>query len=211
MAERPVEEAEGIPPDLLLQFLVVLSGTNPLVWRRIRVPGTYSFWDLHVAIQDAMGWEDSHLHLFRAADPASGVVVTLGPPDPEGWSDRSMTLEQTVGILSYSRHGTPAIHYTYDFGDDWHHSIIFEDYDQASTGVAEPACLGGADSCPPEDVGGSHGYSEMLGALADPNAPRHRELLEWLGGAWDPDDFLPEDVWFDDPKERWKETFGGAL
>jgi hypothetical protein len=26
------------------QFLVVLSGTNPLVWRRIQVPEKYSFW-----------------------------------------------------------------------------------------------------------------------------------------------------------------------
>ncbi len=40
------------------QFLVVLTGTDSLVWRRIQVPERYSFWDLHVAIQDAMGWKD---------------------------------------------------------------------------------------------------------------------------------------------------------
>jgi hypothetical protein len=47
------------------QFLIVLKGTDPLVWRRIQVPEAYSFWDLHVAIQDAMGWLDYHLHEFR--------------------------------------------------------------------------------------------------------------------------------------------------
>jgi hypothetical protein len=33
----------------------VLTGTDPLIWRRIQVPLDHSFWDLHVAIQDAMG------------------------------------------------------------------------------------------------------------------------------------------------------------
>ena len=36
------------------QFLIVLPRTDPLVWRRVQVPEGYSFWDLHVAIQDAM-------------------------------------------------------------------------------------------------------------------------------------------------------------
>jgi hypothetical protein len=63
------------------QFLVVLSGTDPLVWRRIQVPQKYSFWDLHVAIQDAMGWLDYHLHEFRlldAAELACGAALALG-------------------------------------------------------------------------------------------------------------------------------------
>jgi hypothetical protein len=34
------------------QFLVVLSGTDPLVWRRNQVPERYSFWDLLVAGSD---------------------------------------------------------------------------------------------------------------------------------------------------------------
>lgn len=34
--------------DYVHQFLVVLTGTDPLVWRRIQVPAEYSFWDLHL-------------------------------------------------------------------------------------------------------------------------------------------------------------------
>lgn len=40
-----------------LQFMVTLRHVTPRVWRRVEVPASYSFWDLHVAIQDAMGWE----------------------------------------------------------------------------------------------------------------------------------------------------------
>ena len=47
---------------------------------RIRVPASYSFWDLHVAIQDSMGWLDYHLHEFRVLDPRSlGGPQTSGP------------------------------------------------------------------------------------------------------------------------------------
>ena len=40
------------------QFKITLQGIQPVIWRRIQVPTNYSFWDLHVAIQDSMGWLD---------------------------------------------------------------------------------------------------------------------------------------------------------
>jgi hypothetical protein len=46
-------------PNRIYQFKIELTGITPLIWRRIQVPENYSFWDLHVAIQDAMGWLDS--------------------------------------------------------------------------------------------------------------------------------------------------------
>ncbi|GAH47450.1 unnamed protein product, partial [marine sediment metagenome] len=35
------------------QFKITLKEIKPPIWRRIIVPETYSFWDLHVAIQDS--------------------------------------------------------------------------------------------------------------------------------------------------------------
>lgn len=43
----------------ILQFRIELLEIAPPIWRRIQVPADSSFWDLHVAIQDAMGWTDS--------------------------------------------------------------------------------------------------------------------------------------------------------
>ncbi len=48
-----------------LRFKITLRHITPRIWRRIEVPASYSFWDLHVAIQDAMGRLDYHLHVFR--------------------------------------------------------------------------------------------------------------------------------------------------
>ena len=58
----------------VLQFLIVLLGVDPLVWRRIRLPIHYSFWDLHVAIQDAMSWFEYHLHEFKLYNQATGEL-----------------------------------------------------------------------------------------------------------------------------------------
>jgi hypothetical protein len=51
--------------DRVYQFKITLLEISPKIWRRIQVPEKYSFWDLHVAIQDAMGWDDMHLHVFK--------------------------------------------------------------------------------------------------------------------------------------------------
>jgi hypothetical protein len=48
------------------QFKIALKGITPQIWRRIRVPETYTFWDLNVAIQSVMDWGGHHLHEFTS-------------------------------------------------------------------------------------------------------------------------------------------------
>ena len=50
------------------QIKVTLSD-SPAIWRRLQIPGDFTFSDLHVAIQDAMGWHDWHLHEFEILNP----------------------------------------------------------------------------------------------------------------------------------------------
>lgn len=38
-------------------------------------------------------------------------------------------------------------------------------------------------------LGGPHGYERLLAVLADPSGLERPELLEWLGGEFDPDTF----------------------
>jgi hypothetical protein len=196
----------------MLQYLVVLAGTDPLVWRRIHVPATYTFWDLHVAIQDAVGWLDCHLHEFRVVDPRSGTTMRLGIPDPDGFDERSVTADWTESPLDYVMGDPPPMQYTYDFGDNWQHAVIFEDYVQTNPRRKKPKCIGGAGAGPPEDSGGPHQYAELLVALADPEHAEHDDMVEWIGRPFDPAAFSVTDVRFDDPKKRWALAFeGGAI
>jgi hypothetical protein len=53
-----------------------------------------------------------------------------------------------------------------------------------------------------------HGYAEFLQAIPDPDHPEHASMLQWSGGAYDPNVFDPQAVVFDDPKKRWQRAFG---
>jgi len=69
--------------NIIFQFKVTLKDIRPLIWRRIQVPSKYSFWDFHVAIQDAMGWFDCHLHAFRLKRPRGRKTLEIGIPSDE--------------------------------------------------------------------------------------------------------------------------------
>jgi hypothetical protein len=197
-------------PQLVHQFLIVLTGIDPLVWRRVQVPAAYSFWDLHVAIQDAMGWLDYHLHEFRVVDADRQRVVSIGIPTDDDAEDHPVLAGWDVPLSQFfegrGSHG-PHASYAYDFGDDWEHVLVHEGLESAEPTQAYPRCVSGARRCPPEDCGGVRGYTEFLQAISDPDHPEHASMLRWSGGAYDPDIFDPEAVVFDDPRKRWKKAF----
>ena len=196
-------------PELVHQFLVVLSGSDPLVWRRIQVPEDYSFWDLHVAIQDAMGWLDYHLHEFRLLAPDTQEIVSIGIPSEDDLTDRPVVPGWQVPVSRFFARplsAPPAI-YAYDFGDGWEHVVVHEGMQPAERSAAYPRCVSGARRCPPEDCGGIHGYAEFLQIIANRRHPEHRSMLNWAGGAYDPDAFEPDAVVFDNPRTRWKKAF----
>jgi hypothetical protein len=197
-------------PELVHQFLIVLTGTDPLVWRRIQVPERYSFWDLHVAIQDAMGWLDYHLHEFRLPDARDKQDVSIGIPTDEDPADGPVLPGWEVSLSRFfDRHTlhAPTATYTYDFGDEWQHVVVYEGMEPAEEALSYPRCIGGARRCPPEDCGGVHGYAEFLKIIANPRHPEYKSMLRWAGGKYDPDAFDPGAIVFDNPRKRWQNAF----
>ncbi len=196
--------------EMIFQFLVALLGVDPLVWRRIQVPGGYSFWDLHVAIQDAMGWEDYHLHEFSLHDPQVDRRIRIGMLDDEEPFGEDYLPDYLTAISAYFNYRLhdPTALYTYDFGDGWRHVLAFEGIVSRDEALDYPRCMSGKMKCPPEDCGGPGGYANFLEAIGDPHHDEHEMLLTWIGGYFDPTDFHPLQVQFDDPGERWELAFG---
>ncbi len=190
------------------QFKVRLRGIEPAIWRRILVPATYSFWDLHVAIQDSMGWLDYHLHLFRVREPENGNVVEIGIPDDEPFEEEIPCIPGwDVAMAEYFTETGDAAEYLYDFGDDWQHVVTFEaKVDRVGT-TQYPKCIAGSRACPPEDCGGVGGYENVLRVIADPSDEEYESMMDWLGGEYDPEAFEPAQVRFDNPKKRWDIAF----
>lgn len=99
------------------RFQIELDGVAPPIWRTIEVPESYTLWDLHVAVQDAMGWLDYHIHEFQLRDPRSGADVIVGLPDADGWDDRHVVPDWDAKIAEYFTLDKRAARYLYDFGE----------------------------------------------------------------------------------------------
>ncbi len=177
-------------PSEIYQLKVTLLETRPPIWRRLMVPPDMTLAELHVVLQTAMGWHDSHMHEFSAGRRH------FGRPNPD---DRLMGMppvenERTVRLSSVlGKVGAKAI-YTYDFGDGWEHDIVLEKRLSADPNLAYPLCTGGQLACPPEDCGGIGGFYNLLDALRDPEHEEHEELQDWVGDDYDPGAFSIDDV-----------------
>lgn len=161
----------------LVQLRIELKRVKPTVWRRVVVPSNITLGKLHIVIQAAMGWTDSHLHEFEIAGERYGV------PFDDNFGER--IVPETRVRLNKALGGMPTFTYYYDFGDGWEHLVKVEKFHPGDDSPIA-LCIGGANACPPEDVGGPWGYADFLAALADPAHPQHHELLEWNGGPFDP-------------------------
>jgi hypothetical protein len=188
------------------QFKIVLDGIRPLIWRRIQVPGIYSFWDLHVAIQDAMGWQDYHLHRFEIPDPLSGVGTTIVSFPTEASKQNSKLLSGwKVKMDHYFTMANNKAWYTYDYlSDNWNHRLTLEGIFPREAGIGYPLCLDGRRACPPEDCGGVRGYYRLLGSL-DRQAQEHK--LRFTAGAYDPERLNIREINFDNPTRRLNLSF----
>jgi len=189
----------------IYQFRITLERVEPLIWRQIQVPETYTFWDLHVAIQDAMGWTDSHLHQFEVKHPKTKAFLMMGiPEDYFGDSfDYNMILPGwEYNLRDYFSAENPSVRYEYDFGDCWSHKIELEQILFKTEKCKYPICLAGSRSCPPEDCGGTSGYANLLDALSHPKHKEYKHLKTWAGKNFDPEKFDAEKVRFMNPKTR---------
>jgi len=163
---------------------VELLDIEPLIWRRVRVTRSVTFKQLHEILQIVMGWQDSHLHEFRAGKLILGVKDVNELDERENLQD-----EDNWSLQDLLDTGVSELEYVYDFGDNWVHRIVLEPATRSRVPGPSPLCLAGENARPPEDVGGPHGYVEFLKAIADPAHEEHESYLRWIGGVWDPKGF----------------------
>ena len=196
---------------IAFRFKIELMEIEPLIWRVIEVPSTYTFWDFHVAIQDSMGWLDYHLHSFHILAPRKRKPILIGIPDDE-YEDAILPGWEIPLSRFFKEPGDEAI-YDYDFGDGWQHRIVMEGIYLQEKGKQYPNCLCGERACPPEDCGGVEGYYNLLEILKDKNHREYDDINRWLKGhaknyyPYDPEHFDPGEIKFWDPKKRWKLAF----
>lgn len=168
----------------IYQLKIQLGSITPLIWRRILVSGDVTLGKLHEVIQDTMGWTNSHLHDF--------VIDGETYSDPEAEIDDSQD-ENRCRLAQVASLAGKKFDHLYDPGDGWEHKIAVEKVVEADKRYAGetgcPVCIAGARACPPEDCGGPGGYEDFLAAITNPRHKQHKEMREWIGGDFDPENF----------------------
>ena len=160
----------GIPG---LELDVRIAEVEPEIWRRIRVPANTELCDLHLILQLAFDWENSHRHQFSIGIRSFGPE---GTPDAEDYD--GVRLSDLVGPGS-------KLVYEYDFGDGWEHVIRVLEAIEIPNDAARFQCVDGARRGPVEDSGGPSGYMMLLDDLADPSSEQHKAAVDLAGEAFD--------------------------
>lgn len=151
---------------------VILEDVEPQVRRKLVVPLNLRMDRLHIVLQIAFGWTDSHLYEFRYQDIGWGV------PDHDFGTDLRDASKAT--LLKVLQETNPrAITYLYDFGDGWEHTIRINHISEPEPGALYPELILAEGRTPPEDIGGPPGYELFLEAINDPNHEEHAEMREW--------------------------------
>jgi hypothetical protein len=151
---------------------VELEDVSPLIWRRLVVSDQWTL-----------------AHEFQ-------IGQRLVAPDwwiqEVGTEDAARTYEdeRRVSVAAVVRDvGVGgSFEYRYDMGDGWQHRIVVESSPPAwiRYELRMPACTAGENACPPEDVGGPHGYHHFLASMRDTKSEEHGDMLRWVGGVFDP-------------------------
>ena len=142
------------------QLKLALPFSDPLIWRRIQVPGQMSLADMHRVIQICMGWQDIEAHQFLVGkifyQPGFGIEDYKRKPEYDEAAFELHQLEEGMQFL---------FSYLYDGGDGWELQIAVEEILGAGTFEPLPRLLDGANGCPPEDAGDIHQYQALLAVL----------------------------------------------
>lgn len=179
------KRAPAISATARLRLKIQLDGSRPAIWRRVEVDDNLTFLDLHRVIQEAMGWENCHLHEFNVA----GQRLSTASADDDEFAESEPALPEGSTTLGALLQGQRKFRYWYDFGDDWWHTIAIETRLPPDPAAPRAVLVAGEGACPPEDCGGVYGYANLLDVLKDPEHEDHEEMIEWLGDDFDPNRF----------------------
>lgn len=193
----PLPQVPDPPTEqLALTVRVDVDGTRPPVWRRLVLHGDLTLDEVHVILQAAFGWLDTHLHRFW---PGPRKELWTGPhflTEGDVEEGEEGILESEVRLDQVLRAPGDRLFYTYDFGDAWHHTIKLESVSPLDEGSPPAVCTAGRMAGPLEDCGGPYGHNELVAAYrADPSlADLDEEQRDWLPPGWDPTEFAVEEV-----------------
>jgi hypothetical protein len=158
-----------------LQIKITLDRIKPDIWRRFIVDTSFSLHKLHRSIQTVMGWYDAHLYEFEIQNSHYSIT-----DQNDNFLDYEVLDSKKTKLKSLGLQPEDTFNYTYDFGDNWEHTIVIERVLKIGP-VMAPLCLDGERNCPPEDCGSVPGYQHIMELMQNPDSKEAREFTKLLG------------------------------
>jgi len=164
---------------------ISLAFSDPLIWRRVQVPGIITLATLHEVIQLSMGWDDTDFHQFLVGkisyEPTSGANIISKNTKYDERNARLHDLEDGMQFM---------FSYLYDAGDGWEHHVHLEEVIPHTVELHYPVLLSGEQACPPETFSDIHDYQAVLASLENSPGSSQEKLLELTGNSdFDADNF----------------------
>lgn len=184
---------------VIYRVKVELLDASPPIWRRLDLRSDLMLPRLHLILQEAMGWTNSHLHEFVHSNSCQDLDAEhFASMDFADAGERGELDEADVRLDELVHGAGDKFLYWYDFGDDWWHRVtvekVLEDDDDNVTNIPDAAVVAGRRACPPEDCGGIWFYNELVSGEANLNPDDWgREVVEFWAG-WDAGAFDLEDA-----------------
>ncbi len=175
---------------MLFTLEMELLGAHIPIKRTLEIPSNMNLGYVQEILMLAMGWEGFHLKEIRYGGITYFTRMAGGDaPEPIEEFPQQDSFKYTLGDLLKLPGDT--FTFIYDLGDSWKHIVklmeILPNRDDNTDGDYVGAHLiSGQGACPPEDVGGVNGYTDMLKSLADPEDNERENYLQWLGREFDP-------------------------
>lgn len=160
---------------------VAIAFSDPLIWRRIQVPGDYTLTQLHRVIQRSMGWSDAHIHQFLI-----GKISYEPTMNSAGIRESKRFDEQKYRLFALEESMRFMFTYFYDAGQGWEHEITLEEVVPPTRPLNHPIVMAGERACPPESVDDIHEYQKLLAAWQKPGSKGRNPFKEFAGRDFDP-------------------------
>ena len=177
------------------QFKISLTFSDPLIWRRLVVPGSMTLAEFSQAIQICMDWVDDETHQFLVGkifySPGFGI---------EGMERKAEYDERRFKLYELEEPMHFIFTYLYDGGEGWELTISLEEIMPDGAGQRYPVLLDGERACPPASVGDIHQYQALLVAIEQGGGDMSGFRLELEGEG----EFYPEACDVDKMNDRLK-------